>query len=250
MHLEGGPWTMEVRPERGGRITSVTLRAEELLEQGIGVDRPSADGFVESGAQGWDEMVPNVEPCTYLGLQLPDHGEAWRQPWRVEAQTVSSVTMSASGRLLPWTFQRHIALMPGLVRVTYVYGNAGTQSLLAYWCSHVLFKYIAGMGSDPIQLEPLAPGTSAKSFLEPGSVDRVTLVWPAGASVEVAWDSSVTPYVGVWVCNGDLGGYRQIAIEPATGGRDRPDPVEPPPLLQPGESLRWWLEIRDAGRPP
>ena len=246
MQLRGGPWTMDVRPDRGGRITSLTLRGEELLEQGIGVDRPHADGFVEAGAQGWDEMVPNVEPCIYLGLQLPDHGEAWRQPWRVESQTESSVTMSAAGRLLPWTLQRHVELMPGLVRASYVYGNTGTRPFLAYWSGHALFKYMAGVGIGRIQVEPPGPGTSAKTFLEPGSVDRVTLTWTSGASVEVAWDSSVTPYVGVWVCNGDLGGYRQIAIEPATGGRDRPDPVEPPPLVQPGESLHWWLEIRDG----
>jgi galactose mutarotase-like enzyme len=48
----------------------------------------------------------------------------------------------------------------------------------------------------------------------------------------------------VWACNGDLGGYHQIAIEPATGGSDHPDPAAPPPQLEPGEELEWWLEIR------
>ena len=44
----------------------------------------------------------------------------------------------------------------------------------------------------------------------------------------------------------DLGGYRQIAIEPATGGADRPHLAVPPPLLEPNEELRWWLEVRDS----
>ncbi|HEY0830695.1 MAG TPA: hypothetical protein VGE99_06090, partial [Candidatus Dormibacteraeota bacterium] len=85
-----------------------------------------------------------------------------------------------------------------------------------------------------------------KVFLVPGSVDRARLSWGSGAAIELAWDVSATPYVGVWVCNGDLGGYRQVAIEPATGGFDRPDSSARAPLLWPGEELRWWLEVRDA----
>jgi hypothetical protein len=64
--------------------------------------------------------------------------------------------------------------------------------------------------------------------------------------VELGWDRELTAYVGVWACNGDLGGYRQIAIEPATGGNDRPDPAAPAPRLEPGEVLEWWLEVRDV----
>ncbi|HKW73089.1 MAG TPA: hypothetical protein VJQ08_09715, partial [Candidatus Dormibacteraeota bacterium] len=71
-------------------------------------------------------------------------------------------------------------------------------------------------------------GRSAKVFLPRASVDRARL-----GRVELGWDASVTPHVGVWVCNGDLGGYRQIAIEPATDS----------PLLVPGESLGWVFRI-------
>jgi hypothetical protein len=72
------------------------------------------------------------------------------------------------------------------------------------------------------------------------------LGWKSGAAVEVVWDAGLLPYVGIWACNGDLGGYRQIAIEPATGGGDRPHLAVPPPLLGPGAELDWWLEIKDA----
>jgi hypothetical protein len=99
---------------------------------------------------------------------------------------------------------------------------------------------------DGERLAQLAPGTSTKVFLPEGSIDRVRLAWISGAAIEMAWDAALTPYVGVWVCNGDLGGYRQVAIEPATGGNDRPDPAAPPPLLEPGEQFRWWLEVRDG----
>jgi len=94
------------------------------------------------------------------------------------------------------------------------------------------------------ELGALGWGASAKKFLPKGSIDRARLGWKSGAAIELAWDAGLTPYVGVWVCNGDLGGYRQIAIEPATGGSDRPDLAAPPPLLAPGETFEWWLEIR------
>src|SRR5260370_35096100 len=72
-------WEMAIQPERGGRIISLRLDGEELLDQGIGIDQPTANGFVEAGARGWDEMVPNVGPTD----TLPAHGEAWRLPWEV-----------------------------------------------------------------------------------------------------------------------------------------------------------------------
>src|ERR1700674_2365458 len=112
MKLHGGPWELEARPERGGRITSLRLDGEELLDQGIGVDDPAAAGFVAAGARGWDEMVPNIEPVPYPGpgewegLELPDHGEAWRLPWVVLQETAASATMECSGRLLPWRLTR------------------------------------------------------------------------------------------------------------------------------------------------
>jgi galactose mutarotase-like enzyme len=253
--LHEGPWELSANPERGGRITSLRLGGEELLDHGIGVDDPSAAGFVAAGAWGWDEMVPTVDAARYpgsgpwAGTQLPDHGEAWRLPWSVLEQSADSGSMECSGIVLPWKLIRRIELTAQAVRVTYTYQNRGAQALLAYWCAHPLFRYEAGMeigveGGD--QLSALAEGKSAKRFLRRGSTDRVRLGWRSGVAIEVAWDLDITPYIGVWACNGDLGGYRQVAIEPATGGGDRPHLAVPPPLLPPGGELRWWLEIRDA----
>ena len=251
MKLLGGPWRLSVNPKRGGRITSLRLDGVELLDQGIGVDDPSALGFVAAGAWGWDEMVPTVDPHPYptgsawAGLGLPDHGEAWNLPWSVVDETGTSTTMECSGVQLPWRLDRRIELGDRAVHVAYAYRNAGSQPLYAYWCSHILFRYEHGMGVEGVAgFAPPGEGTSAKLHLPPGSTSSARLTWSSGSAVEIAWDSAKTPYVGVWACNGDLGGYRQIAIEPATGGNDHPDPSAPPPLLKPGEQLRWWLEIR------
>ena len=216
--MAAGRWELEVRPERGGRITSLRLDGEELLDQGIGVDEPTAKGFVEGGAFGWDEMVPNLEPTD----TLPDHGEAWRLPWEVLGEGV----MRCRGRLVPWQLERRIAL-GAAVDVEYEYRNVGSKPHPAYWCAHPLFRYQPGM---EISVEVPLPeeGRSAKVFLTPGSVDRVRL-----GRVQVRWDTALTPDLGIWVCNGDIGGYRQIAVEPATAS----------PVLEPGASLAWWLRI-------
>ena len=245
MLLRSPLWELEVRPERGGRITSLRLGGEELLDQGIGVDEPGALGFVEGGAWGWDEMVPTVDATD----TLPDHGEAWRLPWSVDDSSPSSMVMSCAGRVVPWELSRRIELMPDRVRVSYAYTNRGPLAHLAYWCAHPLFRFESGMeigvpgGRD---LSRVGPGTSRKVMLARGAIDRARLGWASGAAIELGWDAGATPYVGVWVCNGDLGGYRQVAIEPATGGGDRPDSAEPAPLLGPGERLEWWVEVRDG----
>ena len=227
MRLRSTRWDLEVRPERGGRITSLRLEGEELLDQGIGVDQPSAKGFVEGGAWGWDEMVPNVNETE----TLPDHGEAWRLHWDV----VRSGVTRCRGRILPWELERSIDVAE-IVRVDYVYRNLGAEPHPAFWCAHPLFRYEAGMEVD------LAEGTSTKIFLAKGSTRSKELRWPSGKGIEMRWDPELTPYVSIWACNGDLGGYRQIAIEPAFGGYEGPGPDTA--MLEAGAALEWWLEIR------
>ena len=212
-------WEMKVRPERGGRIVSLRLDGEELLDQGIGVDKPTAAGFVEGGAFGWDEMVPNLEPTE----ALPDHGEAWRLPWDV----IEESTMRCRGRIVPWELRRRIDVGES-IDVSYRYTNVGKEPHRAYWCAHPLFKY-DGRLHVSVQVPRPAEGASAKVFMPARSLNRVRI-----GRVEQSWDPALTADVGVWVCNGDLGGYMQIAFEPATAS----------PLLQPGESIDWWLRIR------
>jgi hypothetical protein len=134
--------------------------------------------------------------------------------------------------------------------LAYVYENVGRLPLYAYWSAHPLFRYEQGVELDVsggFVMPP--PGGSSKVFLPVGAVESVRMAWPTGSAIEMAWDPSLTPYFAIWACNGDLGGYQHIAPEPATGGSDRPDPAAPPPLLEPGRQLTWWLEIRDRRQP-
>ena len=234
VRLAANRWEMLIRPERGGRITSLRLDGAEILDQGIGVDQPTAEGFVEGGAWGWDEMVPNVEPTD----SLPDHGEAWRVPWEVLRSDQRSAEMRAFGRIVPWELTRTISLDVG-VRVSYVYRNVGDVPHPAYWCAHPLFMYegdmtvrIGDLGLPTLTLAGERKGE--KFFLPKGVVDKVRLGWRSGLGIEVSWDPFLTPDVAIWICNGCLGGYHQIAVEPATAS----------PMLAPGETFDWWLQIR------
>ncbi len=234
---------MDIRPERGGRITSLRLRGEELLDQGIGVDQPTAEGFVEAGAWGWDELVPTVEATG----TLPDHGEAWRVPWVVVSGDSTSCVMTCEGRALPWRLERRIELAE-MVRISYALSNAGATEIPGYWCAHPLFRYEAGMEIDVgARLMGFAEGKSGKFFLPRGDIDRARLRWRGGPAIEITWDRDAAPHCGVWICNGDLGGYRQVAIEPATGGGDRPDSDAPPPMLAPGDEMTFWVEVAALG---
>ncbi|HYU62287.1 MAG TPA: hypothetical protein VEN12_00770 [Verrucomicrobiae bacterium] len=228
MRIAAGRWALEVRPQRGGRITSLRLDGEELLDQGIGVDQPTADGFVEGGAQGWDEMVPNLDPTD----TLPDHGEAWRLPWTVVVHSRDGIGMSCDGNLVPWRLGRRIFL-GSTVDLFYEYTNVGTEPHDAFWCAHPLFKYEPGIQVGAPVPGEVPEGSSTKVFQPQGAVEHVTLGWRSGAQIEMSWDPFLVRNVAIWMCNGDLGGYRQIAIEPSWTRRG----------LRPGETCSWWLKI-------
>ncbi|HEV2477118.1 MAG TPA: hypothetical protein VGX22_11295 [Candidatus Dormibacteraeota bacterium] len=218
VRLAANRWAMDVRPERGGRITSLRLDGEELLDQGIGVDQPTAEGFVEGGAFGWDEMVPNLEPTD----ALPDHGEAWRLPWEVLGEGV----MRCTGRLVTWQLERRISLGES-VAVSYVYTNVGDAPHIGYWCAHPLLRYRSDMEISVDVARP-SEGSSVKVVLPSGSVDAVRL-----GRVRLTWDSARCPDAAIWVCNGALGGYRQVAVEPSWTLRG----------FAPGQTHSWWLRI-------
>ena len=136
--------------------------------------------------------------------------------------------MRCRGKLVPWELTRSVYLRDDSVIAVYTYRNAGKVPHNAYWCAHPLFRYEPDMAVS-IDIPRPEDGRSAKVFLPRGSIDHVRL-----GRVELSWDASVTSDVAVWVCNGDLGGYRQIAVEPATAS----------PVLPPGKSLMWGLQIR------
>src|SRR6266699_867314 len=143
------------RHTRCGRDWSSDVCSSDL---GIGVDQPTAEGFVNGGAWGWDEMVPTVEATG----SLPDHGEAWRVPWEVVTSDESECVMRAEGHAVSWRLERRLQL-GDVVRASYSLSNAGATEIPGYWCAHPLFRYEAGMEIDiGSRLMGFAEGKSGK----------------------------------------------------------------------------------------
>ena len=73
-----------------------------------------------------------------------------------------------------------------------------------------------------------------------------------GDRLEVYWDTSACPYLGVWLTRGGFRGWHHVALEPTNAPHDRAgvaaaDPqLAPAVTLQPGAQREWWVEWRLA----
>jgi len=110
-------------PDLGGKITSIRdLRSgrEWLWSNPALPYRRLAYGasyLREADTGGWDECFPTVAACPYpshpwQGTPLPDHGELWPQPWRLDIvqDTNGGVRLAtvSQGVAFPYTFERTV----------------------------------------------------------------------------------------------------------------------------------------------
>lgn len=138
-------------PAVGAKIVSIFDRIagrEWLLPPNKGLFRPVAYGasFLEQDMSGWDEMFPTIDRCiypvegAYLGVELPDHGEAWSQAWAHDENTADAICLSVAGRALPYTLSRTIRIIDWqTLRLSYAAVNTGTEPLGALWAAHPQF---------------------------------------------------------------------------------------------------------------
>lgn len=240
--------TATVLPALGGKIASLRRNGTELLQQPL---RPYAArtltmGFEESDASGFDECLPSVAACvidTASGeRRIPDHGEFWRLPCRVEAATSNQVKLAAVGSVLPLRLERTVLLDGDTLRIDYRLENAGAANVPYAWSAHPLFSVDPGdVITLPASVERVTVEGSARSRLGTwGSVHR----WPiasladgssasldvagrpdeeigdklyarapaegwcvldrkqAGLRVRVDFDPALSPWLGLWLCYG------------------------------------------------
>ncbi len=67
------------------------------------------DAFSKSPLAGADECLPTITPCSWQGRELPDHGEVWNVPWKVDPVALESGILKTSVRLeiSPFEFRTH-----------------------------------------------------------------------------------------------------------------------------------------------
>ena len=273
-----------VLPRRGAKIASLRHRSRrrEWLEQpAADLHDPPAYGsaFTDAGMFGWDEMLPTIDASSYpdgehRGVPLPDHGEVWTLPWETRLAG-ESLVCSTSGRALPYRVTRTMRVQDARLQLEYELSATGTAPLWLLWAAHPQFAVDTRstrivLPADVHQLlnvwpniEPervewpspdlestrgLPGGAGRKLYALPDAkIGTAGLIDADGSWLQLAWDSALVPYLGIWLDNGAYAQHPVIALEPATGFYDdlaRAVSNQRTTQVHPERPLRWSLEVR------
>jgi galactose mutarotase-like enzyme len=220
--------------------------------------------FVDAAMCGWDEMLPTIDACRSpdTGARLPDHGEVWALPWRIEHEGPNELTTSVDGVALDYRLRRTLTVQGPTLRLQYELSTSATLSLL--WAAHPQFTCLPGTtlhvaASEGLEVQPgpvrrvawanltvtdLPRGTSRKLYVAPA--ERVLtgeLRDPDGTSLFLTWD---VPYLGVWLDHARYAREPVIALEPSTGFYDELERASSVSRVPPERPLAWSLEVRAA----
>ncbi len=238
-----------VVPSAGMKITNLRRpRGREWLWRNdqVPLTVPREGGsFVETGdSGGWDECFPTVAPSPIPGAPagtppLPDHGELWSARWSSAAFEHAghvTLTSSASGRLLPYTFDRELTLdsREPVMRLRYRLANTGDSPFPWIWSAHPLLNVQPGTTLDlptmrqvrvdaALGVPSLASGDivswpdalggasgtftfadgdgwAVKVFGDVGASGRMTVTDPhRGERLEMVVQPGEVPQVGLWI---------------------------------------------------
>ena len=122
------------------------------------------DPFIDSTLTGIDECLPTLSACEWKSRQIPDHGEVWALPWKIDeaAFLERKITTSVAAPLSPFSFIRMIELDANTVTFSYELTNTGLQPEEFVWTVHPLLTLEEG---DRMEL----PGEVAEIRINGGS---------------------------------------------------------------------------------
>jgi hypothetical protein len=269
VEVAGGPVHARFAPARGGKIVSlVDASGREWLAQPHPPLAPlGSTGFVDGDMCGWDECAPTIDACSITGgapAAVPDHGEAWSAEW----QDFGDGWFGYAGRALPYVFARAIVATAAGLRLRYRVEVARSMPFL--WAAHPQFAAPPGTrvllpssvesvtgtygvvgdhvwGADLARVDGLPVGGARKVWLR--AEDRVgwaALERPDGARLRLSWDPSLVPYLGLWFDHCAFSREPVVAVEPATGWRDRLDLAAAGGAVSwatPEAPLEWWIDV-------
>jgi galactose mutarotase-like enzyme len=150
--LANSAMRVSIIPDLGGKIASIQLipSGEELLQQPLQPYAPRIRymRFEDSDASGWDECLPSVAECeiqTTSGIaRIPDHGDFWQIPWRINSQNENELTLSADGFSLPLRFSKTLQLDGSRLSIAYTIRNLSSEAVDYVWSAHPLFTVESG----------------------------------------------------------------------------------------------------------
>jgi galactose mutarotase-like enzyme len=193
--IRAGECAVTILPEFGGKIASIRVGEQELLQAPLTdvAPRTQTMPFDDADASGWDECLPSVSGCvveTAVGpVEVPDHGDLWRVEWIRQGLGISeqglesgqaSVTLVGKCFSLPLELERRLTLseLAGMwrLRLDYRLTNRGTYAVPWSWAAHPLFVVQEG---DRIEL----PESIRSLRLEGSGCGRLgnggeTIAWP------------------------------------------------------------------------
>lgn len=239
---------VEIVPELGARVLS--LRDQRTQEEWMWrptdarplARNPLGSAFEFSSLAGADECLPTINPCRWMGRELPDHGECWASAWTVDANAFADGRLQTSLNLprSPFRLERTITLDGPRVRLDYRLTSRSDRPEPWLWAFHPLYPVCPG---DRLELpgnasEPqCAPGCSAKAFY-PAIEGRVALIRATGTRLTTIWSPAELPWLAVWITRGDWHGHHHLALEPTVAPANTPDHPDVP-LLAPGSTASW-----------
>ena len=221
--------------------------------------QPSLDALFQHGpCAGIEECLPTVGPGPAAGSYVPDHGDFWQLPWQVLTSEDDHLLVSAEGFSRTLRFSKDLALDGSALHVRYRVENTGPAPQSFLYACHPLFAISAG---DRVVLAPeIRQLTLNYSRYDRIGQRGSTVFWPVTASgirlditrgpetgtaemfytarlkegtcgiwrqatgemLEVSFDTSILPFLGLWICHGgwpeQSEGPRQyaVALEPTT----------------------------------
>ena len=149
--LENDALRTVVVPELGAKLVSLfdkRCQMEWLADPGDRPVRKAPYGaiFTDQDMSGWDEMFPTIVACEYPtpgkyhGTHLPDHGEVWALPWKLETTPVDVLELSVEGIALPYRLARMLKYTAvDSLQMQYVLENLGDEPLSYIWAAHPQF---------------------------------------------------------------------------------------------------------------
>ena len=188
--LESETILVMVVPDLGAKIVSLYDKAHrrEWLVPPIRPVKQTVYGatFVDQDMSGWDEMLPTITVCDWEGAHLPDHGEVWSIPWKVESME-DGLVLSVECRSFPYHFVRSATLVaPDTLELCYSLTNTAQKNLPFLWAAHPQFAV-----DENIRIVFPADVTRVINVIEDDPV------WgKAGASV--SWPEAVSETGQIW----------------------------------------------------
>lgn len=153
--IRNGECALTLLPEFGGKIASIRVQEQELLQAPLAPVAPRTRTMAFDGgdASGWDECLPSVAACTVETAagraEVPDHGDLWRVGWKIQGTgNREQITLVGECFSLPLVLERTLRLA-GVERgwrldVDYRLTNTGSTPVPWSWAAHPLYTAEAG----------------------------------------------------------------------------------------------------------